>query len=122
MSTRRFTADEVSRFPARRLHRRRCRTSKRRLRNAFERLTHGINDPRSERADCNIELTNGQRFKAGRCGVGAVNAEQLVSGRYTGTGMEWTMQGIVFPSYQEAVKAAKRLIARRAATAKPGQS
>ena len=40
-----------------------ARTSKRRLRMPFERLTHGINDPRSERADCNIELNNGQRFK-----------------------------------------------------------
>ena len=51
-----------------------------------------------------------------------MNAEHLVSGRYTGTGMEWTMQWIVFPSYQEALKAAKRLIERRSATAKPGQS
>ena len=49
-----------------------------------------------------------------------MNAEQLVSGRYTGTGMEWTMQGIVFPSYKEALQAAKRLIEQRAlATAKP---
>ena len=44
---------------------------------------------------------------------------QLVSGRYTGTDMEWTMQGIVFPSYKEAVAAAKRLIERRSATAEP---
>ena len=44
-----------------------------------------------------------------------MTAEQLVSGRYTGTGMEWTMNGIVFPSYQEAVAAAKRLIKRRLA-------
>ena len=42
--------------------------------------------------------------------------EQLVSGRYTGTGMEWTMNGIVFPSYKEAMQAAKRLIERRLAT------
>ena len=50
---------------------------------------------------------------------------ELVSGRYTGTGMEWTMSGIVFPSYQEALQAAKRLIERRLATeqlSKQGQS
>ena len=58
----RFTADEVSRF-LRRAFTGDGEDIQEALENAFERLTHGVDDPRSERADCNVELTNGQRFK-----------------------------------------------------------
>ena len=62
VSEQRFTADEVSRF-LRGAFTGDGEDIQEALEDAFERLTHGINDPRSERADCNISLDNGQRFK-----------------------------------------------------------
>ena len=62
VSERQFTADEVSRF-LRGAFTGDGEDIQEALEDAFERLTHGVDDSRSERADCNIELTNGQRFK-----------------------------------------------------------
>ena len=62
VSKRQFTAEEVARF-LRGAFTGDGEDIQEALEDAFERLTHGIDDPRSERADCNIELTNGQRFQ-----------------------------------------------------------
>ena len=75
VSEQRFTADEVSRF-LRGAFTGDGEDIQEALEDAFERLTHGIDDPRSERADCNIELDQRPAVQAGRRGAGAVTAER----------------------------------------------